>query len=140
MNRSTWIGFAFLCCAVTAAAAASGASELVTEEPTEQSLRAIAQQLRCPVCQGETLYDSQSSLATEMREIIREQLAEQRTEAEIIAFFVERYGDYVRLAPRFGGAQLAVWLLPLVALVLGAVGVTAAVRRRERETAGERDR
>ena len=139
MKGCAWVGMVLLCCAATALPATPGASELVTEDPAEQSLRTIAQQLRCPVCQGENLYDSQSSLAAEMREIIREQLADERTEAEIIEFFVERYGTYVRLAPEFGGAQLVVWFLPLAALVVGAVGITVAVRRRQQETSSNVD-
>ena len=118
---------------------AADTDALVRESPLEASVREIAEDLRCPVCQGENLYDSRSSLAAEMRAIIREQLAEDRSRAEIIAFFVERYGDYVRLAPHTGGGQLVVWLLPALALLVGALGVTLAIRRRARMPDGEMD-
>ena len=129
---------ALLCGLAVATPSVPGASDLVAEDPLERSVREISLQLRCPVCQGENLYDSQSSLASEMRAIIREQLAEGRSESEIIAFFVDRYGDYVRLAPRLGGGQLVVWLLPLAALALGTVGVTVAIRRRQQATTSDR--
>ncbi len=112
--------------------AVPAASETVREDPLEASVRDIAERLRCPVCQGENLYDSQSGLAAEMRDIIRDQLAADRSEDEIVAFFVDRYGDYVRLAPRWGGGQLIVWLAPLLAFAVGAAGVTLAIRRRAR--------
>lgn len=134
MNRIPTILVAYLLCAVMNPITATGASEFVTEDSLELSVREIAQQLRCPVCQGETLYDSQSSLAVEMRDIIREQLAANRSESEIIAFFVDRYGDYVRLAPSLGGGQIVVWLIPFAALLAGAVGVSMAIRRRHRSS------
>ena len=96
----------------------------------EVRVREIAQHLRCPVCQGENVYDSRSPLAGEMRAIIREQLAEGEGEAEIIQFFADRYGEYVRLEPRWQGGQLAVWLLPAVVLAGGLAAMTWALRRR----------
>ncbi len=128
-------GLALLLCSAAAPLEASSAPEYVVEDPLEQSVREIAQQLRCPVCQGENLYDSQSSLAAEMRAIIREQLVADRPESEIISYFVDRYGDYVRLAPRTEGGQLVVWLLPAAAFAAGAIGVTIAIRRRHKASA-----
>ena len=128
MIRGRMVLLAYLLCAALAASA----SDFVTEDALERSVREIAQQLRCPVCQGETLYDSQSSLAAEMRDIIREQVAANRTESEVIAYFVDRYGDYVRLAPSLQGGQFIVWLIPFAALLAGAVGVSIAIRRRHR--------
>ena len=119
---------------------ASGASENVREDPLEGSVREIAQQLRCPVCQGETLYDSQSSLAAEMRAIIREQLAANRSEPEIIAYFVDRYGDYVRLAPSWNGGHVVIWLVPLLAFVAGVTGVSLAIRRRHKASGTQEGR
>ena len=130
------LGLALLLSSAAAPLGASNAPEYVVEDPLEQSVREIAQQLRCPVCQGENLYDSQSSLAAEMRAIIREQLAANRSDSEIISYFVDRYGDYIRLAPKLGGGQLAVWLIPLAALAAGAAGVSIFIRRRHKATTG----
>ncbi len=118
------------------AASPSQASDLVDEQPQEATLRAIAEKLRCPVCQGENLYDSQSELAVEMRAIIREQLAEGRGEDEVVAFFVDRYGDYVRLEPP--PSLAALWWLPLVLGLPAALLVTwILLRRRPRAAGGE---
>lgn len=122
---------------VTGAALALGSvtlgvadTELVTEQVTEQELRRISQRLRCPVCQGENLYDSRSDLAQEMRTIIREQLAAGRTDTEIVDYFVARYGDFVRLEPRWDGTQLLIWLVPVGMVLVGFWWVTRLVRRR----------
>lgn len=118
------------------AASLPQASDLVDEQPQESMLRAIAEKLRCPVCQGENLYDSQSELAVEMRTIIREQLGDGRSEDEIVAFFVDRYGDYVRLEPPPSLAVL--WWLPLaLGLPAGALMTWLLLRRRPRVADGE---
>lgn len=78
----------------------------------------IARGLRCPVCQGESAGESNSGVATEMRRIIAEQLAQGKSEAEIRAFFVARYGDWILYEPPKRGATLWVWLSPLIGLGL----------------------
>ncbi len=78
----------------------------------------IARALRCPVCQGESAAESNSGIAQEMRRLIAEMLQEGKTEAEIKAFFVERYGDWILFEPPRRGLTLWVWVLPPVALLL----------------------
>ena len=134
MNGSPIILIAYLLCAALGPITAANATEFVTEDALEGSVRKISQQLRCPVCQGETLYDSQSSLAAEMRDIIREQLAANRSESEIIAYFVDRYGDYVRLAPSLQGSQFVIWLIPFAVFLTGTVGVSIAILRRQKSS------
>lgn len=112
--------------------ASAQAQALATESPIDRDMRAIAMDLRCPVCQGENLYDSQSGLAAEMRDIIREQLRQGRSRQEIIDYFVARYGNYVRLAPGTSGPQLAIWLWPLAAGLIATILLFLALRRRER--------
>jgi cytochrome c-type biogenesis protein CcmH len=80
----------------------------------------IANQLRCPVCIAESVGDSSSSIAVEMRDVIQQQLEEGKSEREILAFFQERYGDWILLNPPKRGIHLLVWLLPLVAALVGA--------------------
>jgi cytochrome c-type biogenesis protein CcmH len=79
----------------------------------------IANELRCPVCIAESVGDSASPIAVRMREEIQEQLDEGKSEREILAFFQERYGDWILLNPPKRGVHLLVWLLPLVVAVVG---------------------
>ncbi|WP_333660081.1 cytochrome c-type biogenesis protein, partial [Meiothermus cerbereus] len=83
----------------------------------------IARELRCPVCQGESAAESNAGIAVEMRRIIAEQLAQGKSEAEIRAFFIERYGDWILYEPPARGLTLWVWLSPLLGLGLLGFGL-----------------
>ena len=95
----------------------------------EQTVHDIAAQLRCVVCQSLSVADSPSEMASQMRGIIRERLAAGERPAEVIQYFVDRYGEWILLAPRPRGFNLLVWLVPLAAVVTGLVLVTVIVRR-----------
>ncbi len=95
----------------------------------EEQTRAIASELRCPVCQNNSVADSPAELAQQMRALIQEQLKEGKSPAEIRAFFVSKYGDWVLLAPPARGVGLLLWLLPFVALGGGILGVGWFLRR-----------
>jgi len=101
----------------------------IPDSIVEARTREIAAGLRCVVCQGLSIEDSPAELAREMRAIVKEQVAAGRTRAEIEAYFVARYGEFVLLAPRPEGFNLLVYALPVVALVLGALFVVGFVRR-----------
>ena len=92
-------------------------------------VRAVASELRCPVCQGESIEDSPAALAQEMRAIVREQLAAGRTPDEVKAYFVDKYGEWILLRPRARGWNMLVYVLPLVALLVGAAVIVRATRR-----------
>jgi cytochrome c-type biogenesis protein CcmH len=89
----------------------------------------IARELRCPVCTAESVGDSSSSIAVEMRDIIQDQLNEGKSEKEILAFFQERYGDWILLNPPKRGVHLLVWLLPLIVVIV-AVALLAMYLKR----------
>ncbi len=91
---------------------------------------AIARELRCPVCQGESAAESNSGVAVEMRRIIAEMLQEGKTEEEIKAFFVDRYGEWILYEPPRRGVTLWVWVLPLLGLLLLGLGLSAYFRPR----------
>ena len=80
----------------------------------------IAAKLRCPVCTGQSVLESNSGLAQEMQAVIRERLAEGESEAEVLDYFVASYGDWIILKPRATGWNLLVYILPGVVLVGGA--------------------
>jgi cytochrome c-type biogenesis protein CcmH len=95
----------------------------------DERVRDIASGLRCPVCQNLSVADSPSRLAGEMRSEIESQLEAGRTPDEVRAFFVERYGEWVLLAPTREGLNLLPWLVPVVGVVLG-VGLWVHLLRR----------
>jgi cytochrome c-type biogenesis protein CcmH len=89
----------------------------------------IGNELRCPTCVAESVGESNASIAREMRQIIQEQLDEGRTRAEILAFFQDRYGDWILLSPPRRGVLLLVWLVPIAALLVAGGGLVVLVRR-----------
>jgi len=103
----------------------------VTASAQEVDLRArlIASKLRCPVCQNESVADSQSELSAQMRTVIRDKLAAGETEDQIVGYFVSRYGEWILLEPPRQGVLWFVWLAPVVALLGGAALVIAYLRR-----------
>lgn len=96
-------------------------SSLSAGEPPDidEQTRAIAQELRCVVCQNLSVADSPSEMAQQMRGIIHQQLAEGKTPEQVKAFFVSKYGEWVLLAPTTRGFSLLVWVLPFVVLIAG---------------------
>jgi cytochrome c-type biogenesis protein CcmH len=95
----------------------------------EETVYDIAAHLRCVVCQSLSVADSPSEMASQMRAIIREQLAAGESPADIQRYFVDRYGEWILLAPPRRGFTLLVWLLPLVAVVVGLAATAALLWR-----------
>jgi cytochrome c-type biogenesis protein CcmH len=91
----------------------------------------LAHDLRCLVCQNQTLADSNAPLAVDLRNQIREQLKAGKNEREITDFMVQRYGDFVLYRPPFKASTVALWLGPFVLLVLGAWIFYRRLRKRE---------
>jgi cytochrome c-type biogenesis protein CcmH len=102
----------------------------------EDTVREIAAELRCVVCQSLSVADSPSETANQMRDVIRERLAAGETPAQVRAYFVAKYGDWILLSPPRQGFTLLVWVLPFVGLGLGLVLVAVLVRRWSRRSAG----
>lgn len=84
-------------------------------------VRTVAIQLRCPVCQGESVWDSPSGLAGEMRTVIRTQLRHGRSEAQVKAYFVSRYRQWIILEPPSTGVGILAWVLPPIGVLAGLV-------------------
>ena len=96
---------------------------------SEQEVYEVAAQLRCVVCQTLSVADSPSEMASQMRAIVRERLAAGETPAQVRQYFVDRYGDWILLAPPRRGFTLLVWLAPLVAVLAGVLIVAVRVSR-----------
>ena len=95
----------------------------------EQTVHAVASQLRCVVCQNLSVADSPSETAQQMRALVRERLAAGDTPDQVMQYFVDKYGDWILLAPRRSGFTLLVWLAPAVAVALGLIVVGVLLRR-----------
>lgn len=89
----------------------------------------IGRELRCPTCVAESVAESNAGIAREMRQIIQEQLDQGSSRAEILAFFQDRYGDWILLTPPRSGVLLIVWLLPIAAALAGVAALVLIVRR-----------
>lgn len=100
-----------------------------SDSALEARTTAIASRLRCPVCQGESIQDSPSELAQNMRSVVRDQLREGRSPDEIEAYFVSKYGEWILLEPTMTGLNLALYAFPVL-LVLGGLALVVLFVRR----------
>jgi cytochrome c-type biogenesis protein CcmH len=103
---------------------------------SEDAVTALARQLRCVVCQNLSVADSPSETARQMRDVIRERLAEGSTPDEVRAYFVDKYGQWVLLAPPARGFGVLVWVLPFAGLAAGGLLAWRALHRWTRRPAG----
>src|SRR5438309_7013659 len=101
------------------------------EDPQiEQRMRALTEQLRCLVCQNETLADSRADLAEDLRKEIREQMQQGKSDQEIIAFLTQRYGDFVLYKPPVKATTYLLWFGPFVLLIAGTFVLFRFLKRR----------
>ena len=112
-------------------AGASDPSERLPDPAQEARARDLFKEVRCLVCQNESIDDSEAQLAGDLRRIVREQVRAGRSDAEIRAFLVQRYGEFVLLKPRFSAGNAVLWLAPLGVLSVGGVLMFGLLRRRE---------
>ncbi len=120
-------------------AAASPAPVLAQSSAPDKQVRAIASRLRCPVCQNESVADSPSELAAQMRTLIRTKLEEGESPEAIVAYFVSRYGEWILLDPPRKGLGWILWAAPVVVLVMGLAAAARFIRRRVRPASTEAD-
>jgi len=116
----------------TTAAQAKEAAPLADDQAVEARLVGIAEELRCLVCQNESLAGSRADLAEDLRREIRTLIRQGKTDPEIIDFLVSRYGDFVRYRPPFKPTTWLLWIGPFVLLLAGIGALVAYLRRRPR--------
>jgi cytochrome c-type biogenesis protein CcmH len=100
------------------------------EAEKEARVMRLGKQLRCAVCQGVSIADSPASMARAQLDKVRELVAEGKSDEEIYAYFIERYGEWVLLQPTTGGLNTVLWLGPVALLVIGLVVIVAQSRRK----------
>jgi cytochrome c-type biogenesis protein CcmH len=116
-------------------AAAEEARPLADNPQVEARLKILAVELRCLVCQNQTLADSNAPLAEDLRREVREMIAKDMSDKEIIDFLVQRYGDFVLYRPPWKASTTLLWLGPFLLLIAGATGLVFALRRRQKKLA-----
>lgn len=130
---AVFLRFAFLCAlcaAVLGPASAREAAPLADDPVVEKRLLAITSELRCLVCQNQTIADSHADLANDFRAEIREMIAQGKSDQQIMDFMVARYGDFVRYRPPLKATTLLLWAGPGVLLVIGLLALIRYLRRR----------
>ncbi|MGD1038229.1 MAG: cytochrome c-type biogenesis protein [Roseiarcus sp.] len=116
------------------AARAVRPDEVLKDPALEARARALSSELRCMVCQNESIDDSDAPLAHDIRILIRERIAKGEGNDSVRAFLVSRYGDFILLEPPFETETLLLWLSAPLTLTLGALGIWAAMRRAREPT------
>lgn len=117
-----------LCLALPAAAVEP--DEILEDPVLENRARDLSEGLRCLVCRNENIDESNADLARDLRVAVRERLVAGDTDAQVIDYLVDRYGEYVLLRPRTDGANLILWLAGPAMLFLGVTVAVVALRRR----------
>ena len=114
-------------------AAAEEARPLADNPQVEARLKTLAVELRCLVCQNQTLADSNAPLAEDLRREVREMIAKDMSDREIIDFLVQRYGDFVLYRPPWKASTTLLWLGPFLLLIAGATALVLVLRKRQKK-------
>jgi cytochrome c-type biogenesis protein CcmH len=105
-------------------------NEILTDPALEARARSLSKELRCIVCQNQSIDDSEAPLAHDLRVLVRERLKAGDSDAHVLNFLVARYGEFVLLRPSLAWHTAALWGLPPAALLIGVAAIVLVVRRR----------
>jgi len=135
MMRS-FLGSLLLSLALLASPALAVAPDEILDDPAlEERARALSAELRCMVCQNQSIDDSDAPLAKDLRVLVRERLVAGDSDSQVIDYLVSRYGEFVLLKPRFAWHTLALWAAGPIALIAGMIAIVLALRGRSRRLA-----
>ncbi|MDQ0509767.1 cytochrome c-type biogenesis protein [Ancylobacter amanitiformis] len=104
--------------------------EMLPDAAQEARARQLSKELRCMVCQNQSIDDSDAPLAKDLRLLVRERIKAGDSDGQVMDFLVSRYGEFVLLRPTLHGANIVLWLAPFLVLVVGGAGLWLAYRRR----------
>ena len=119
-------------CLIAAPAFAVQPDEILPDPALESRARDLSRELRCMVCQNQSIDDSDAPLARDLRLLVRERLTAGDSNSQVLDFLTARYGQFVLLKPRFAWDTAVLWLAPIVVLLLGGVGLLSLLRRPRR--------
>ncbi|WP_457582672.1 cytochrome c-type biogenesis protein [Ensifer canadensis] len=134
MNRLLLAVFLFL--ASLGPAFAVNPDEVLSDPALEARARAISAELRCMVCQNQSIDDSNAELAKDLRVLVRERLANGDSDEAVIDYVVSRYGEFVLLKPRLATKTMILWGMPVLLLLVGALTLLVAGLKRGRQSRG----
>ena len=135
MKRLLTIAFVLMLMGLSAAHAVLP-DEVMSDPVKEERARNLSRELRCMVCQNQSIDDSEAPLARDLRLLVRERIAAGDADAQVIDFLVARYGEFVLLKPRFERQTWLLWLVTPMALLGGALVLWIYARRRPKSGAG----
>ncbi len=130
MRKILALAFALAVMTGSSAAYAVQPDEIMADPVKEARARELSRELRCMVCQNQSIDDSEAPLARDLRLLVRERIAAGDSDAQVIDFLVARYGEFVLLKPRFEPQTLLLWLLPPLVLAGGGLALWMHSRRR----------
>ena len=138
MRSVNFIFLAFVCWVCLASSVHAVQPDEIMSDPVKESrARDLSRELRCMVCQNQSIDDSEAPLARDLRLLVRERIAAGDSDAQVIDFLVARYGEFVLLKPRLERHTLLLWLLPPLALAGGGLALWMHSRRRAKSAAAE---
>ena len=108
--------------------------EVLADPRLEERARALSRELRCMVCQNQSIDDSDAPLARDLRVLVRERLQAGDSDQKVLDFLTARYGEFVLLRPRFTARTALLWAAPVVVLAAGALVLIIVLRRRRRDS------
>jgi len=126
-----------LCILVSMAVTAKEAVPAAPDPVLEARMQSIAAELRCLVCQNQTIADSHSGLAEDLRREVRDQLRRGASDEQVVQYMTDRYGDFVRYRPPFKASTLVLWVGPVLLLVAGLAILAIVLRRRTKLAADQ---
>lgn len=133
--RTVFAALALTMAAAIAPALAVQPGEMLADPALEARARTLSAELRCLVCQNQSIDDSDAELAHDLRVLVRERLAAGDTDAQVLDFVVARYGEFVLLKPRFSARNTLLWGTPILLLLAGGVFMIRIARRSPRDQA-----
>ena len=119
-----------VCAALLLGAAAPEPSERLPDPAAEDRARDLFKEIRCVVCQNESIDDSEAALAQDLRRLVREQVGAGRSDGEVRAYLVDRYGEFILLRPTFSPANWLLWAVPFLIVLAGVGGLWLSRRGR----------
>ena len=130
MRRTLLLALVLAAGFLAAPAHAVQPDEILGDPVLESRARALSAELRCMVCQNQSIDDSDAPLARDLRLLVRERLSAGDSDPQVLDFMVQRYGEFVLLRPRFSWRNALLWGTPVLVLGLGALIAVVALRRR----------
>jgi cytochrome c-type biogenesis protein CcmH len=134
--RRLLTGFIFLAAIGLSSAHAVQPDEVMADPAKEARARNLSRELRCMVCQNQSIDDSEAPLARDLRLLVRERIAAGDSDAQVVDFLVARYGEFVLLKPRFEPQTFLLWLVPPLVFLGGAAALWVNARGRWKATSG----